>query len=552
MSIQTEAGHGAPGARAVAATDQRVDAGGAARGTTGGPVLPLWAALGAAVVGGVAMDTAFPSLGWWPLAFLAVPLALVSLIGRRLRGSVLVGVGYGAGFFFPHVSWAAQFLGDHPLGWLPWVALAGASSLLMGALAPLITLAYRWLPRWRDTGAVRLLVLPFLVAGAWLVRELIMGSWPYGGFPWGRVGMSQSASPLAEVASWLGVSGLTFLMVALCAMAIEAVRLIRAGQVPVRGAIGTPRKPWLAALPTVLLAVVMLVVPQFPTQFAGTMRVGAVQGDGPAAYADERRPGEVLDSQLAASAPLAHEDVDIVVWPEGGVDSDPLANAATSRTLTDAVNHYDAPILLNAASAQDDAVYNTSFLWTDEGATASHSKHHPVPFGEYVPHRDFYGAIAPSLVNLLQREYAHGTDTPAVDVDGSQVGLAICFDVIFDDVIREGAHSDAQVYMFQTNNADFRGTDENLQQLAIARMRAIETGRSVVNLSTSGTSQVFAADGATVTALPVDEPGLMVTDVELRDGLTAGVVLGPWVEHLVLWGTLLALASLALAARRRG
>src|SRR5690625_1280295 len=107
MSIQTEAGHDAPGARAVAATDQRVDAGGAARGTTGGPVLPLWAALGAAVVGGVAMDTAFPSLGWWPLAFLAVPLALVSLVGRRLWGSVLVGVGYGAGFFFPHVSWAA-------------------------------------------------------------------------------------------------------------------------------------------------------------------------------------------------------------------------------------------------------------------------------------------------------------------------------------------------------------------------------------------------------------------------------------------------------------
>lgn len=217
MSIQTEAGHGAPGARAVAATDQRVDAGAGARGTTGGPVLPLWAALAAAVVGGVAMDTAFPSLGWWPLAFLAVPLALVSLIGRRLWGSVLVGVGYGAGFFFPHVSWAAQFLGDHPLGWLPWVALAGASSLLMGALAPLITLAYRWLPQWRDTGAVRLLVLPFFVAGAWLVRELIMGSWPYGGFPWGRVGMSQSASPLA----------------------IEAVRLIRARQAPVRGAIGT-------------------------------------------------------------------------------------------------------------------------------------------------------------------------------------------------------------------------------------------------------------------------------------------------------------------------
>src|SRR5699024_11241151 len=67
----------------------------------------------------------------------------------------------------------------------------------------------------------------------------------------------------------------------------------------------------------------------------------------------------------------------------------------------------------------------------------------------------------------------------------------------------------AQVHMFQTNNADFRGTDEHLQQLAMARMRAVESGRSVVNLSTTGTSQVFAPDGTTVAAIPADEPGVI-------------------------------------------
>lgn len=514
-------------------------------------VLPLWAALAAALVAGLALDGAFPSLAWWPLAFLAVTLALVSLIGRGLGGSALVGAAYGAAFFFPHVSWTAQFLGDHPLAWVPWLGLAGAETLLMAGLAPLITLAYRWLPRWRDTGTVRLVVLPLLVAGAWMVRELTMGSWPYGGFPWGRVGMSQSESPLASVASWLGVSGISFLMVALCAAAIEAVRWMCRGG---RSRLGDPQTareapPGMVVLPTALLASLLLLVPQFPTDPAGTMRVGAVQGNGPTAYLDESEPSEVLESQLAASEPLREEQVDIVVWPEGGVDSDPLAHETTARTLTDAVRGYDAPILLNAASSSEGAVYNTSLLWTEAGAVASHSKHHPVPFGEYVPHRGLYGAIAPSLVNLLHREYAHGTDTPAMDVDGTPVGLAICFDVIFDDVIQEGAHSGAQVYMLQTNNADFRGTDENLQQLAVARMRAIETGRPVVNLSTSGTSQVFAHNGATVAALPVDDPGLMVTDVELRDGLTAGVVLGPWVQHILLWGPLLALVVLATVTR---
>jgi apolipoprotein N-acyltransferase len=517
------------------------------------PLVPVWAALVLAPAGGFALDAAFPSLGWWPLAFVAVTLALVSLVGRSVPGSMLVGAAFGAAFYFPHVSWASRFLGDDPLGWVPWVALASAETLLLAVLSPLVTLAYRWLPRWRDTAGARLVALPVLVAGAWTARELVLGSWPYGGFPWGRLGMSQSESPIAPVASWLGVSGLGFLMVALCAGAVEAarwgvrVRRERTGDV----AHARPAAQWWGVLPVALLAVVMTVVPQFPTADAGTLRVGAVQGNGPAAYADQRAPQEVLRSQLAASARLESERVDVVLWPEGGVDGDPAADQAIARVLSAAAGSYGAPIVLNGASAVGDLVYNTSFLWTEDGSVATHTKRHPVPFGEYIPDRWLYGAIVPELVNLLGREYTPGDDSPVLDLGQARAGLAICFDVAFDDVIREGVHDGAQVFMFQTNNADFRGTDENLQQRAIARMRAIETGRSVVNLSTTGTSQVFAPDGSMRQTLPFDEAGLMTADVELRDGSTAGIALGPWVQGLALWGTLASLAALAVRARSR-
>ena len=137
-------------------------------------------------------------------------------------------------------------------------------------------------------------------------------------------------------------------------------------------------------------------------------------------------------------------------------------------------------------------------LWEAGGrrGRSTYDKRHPVPFGEYVPDRCVLQPLAPDLIGLIQREYTPGTDPPFFDVDGVGVGLAICFDVIYDDVIWDGARDGAQVYMFQTNNADFRGTDENLQQLAFARMRAIETGRAVVNISTVGTSQVIAPDGS--------------------------------------------------------
>ncbi|WP_345750070.1 apolipoprotein N-acyltransferase [Microbacterium rhizophilus] len=505
------------------------------------PVLPLWAGVVVAALGGLALDASFPSLGIWALAPLAVILSLISLIGRRAGGALLVGLAFGAAFWFPHIDWAASFLGDNAQAWLPWVALAGLQTVFTGLGAIPIALAYGW---FRGGRWARLVALPLLIGALWTARELIMGNWPYGGFAWGRIGMSQSESPLAHVASWVGVSGLTFLIVAFCAAAIELVRL----------------RSWRVSsfAPAVAVAAVLLVVPQWQTAPAGTLRVGAVQGNGPTAYFDEREDWAILESQLDASEPLKDERVDLVVWPEGGVDYDPLREPSTALELSAAARSYGAPILMNTASEKGDEVFNTSMLWTAEGAAVAgglqtHAKRHPVPFGEYVPERAFFEAIVPDLIGMIGREYTPGTDAPVVDVGDTVVGLAICFDVISDDLIREGAEDGAQVYMFQTNNADFRGTDENLQQLAFARMRAIETGRTVVNLSTVGTSQIMAPDGTMVSALGVDQAGLLVGEVELREGLTPGVVLGPWVQLVLLWGSVLGLALVAILhfTRRR-
>lgn len=500
------------------------------------PILPLWAAVAASVAGGLLLTLAFPALSWWPMAFPAVVLALIGLVGRRLWSSFLVGFAFGAAFFFVNLLFTARYLGP-----VPWVALSMLEALLTAAGAVPITLAYRWLPRVLPGAAARLTLLPLLVAGLWTLREQIVGSWPYGGFPWGRVGISQAGSPLADLASWVGVSGLTFLMVLFCAAAIEYVR------------IGRFRRP-LTALPAAVVAVLLLVVPQFPTTPAGSIRVGAVQGNGPAGYFDQRAPNAVLQAQIDATVPLFGEEMDVLLWPEGGVDSDPTSNASTASVLDAVSQRVDAPLLVSAVTSRGDEYFNSSLLWLEgEGAVQTYDKRHPVPFGEYVPDRAFWEPFAPDLIGLIQREYTPGEGAPFVDLDGVGVGLAICFDVIYDDVVWDGAREGAEVFMFQTNNADFRGTDENLQQLAFARMRAIETGRSVVNLSTVGTSQVITADGATIDGLAADVAGHMLTDVPLRTGLTPAVVAGEGIKLLIGWGSLIALAAagIAVAVRAR-
>jgi len=496
-------------------------------------VLPLWAALLTSAVGGVALDAAFPDIGWWPLAFVGVAFALVSLIGRRVGGALAVGAAFGIAFWFVHVSWTTRYLGP-----IPWIALAGLEALLWSLGSVPIALAYRWMPRARV--AVRLIALPALVAGLWTMRELVTGSFPYTGFPWGRIGMSQAESPLAHLASWTGVTGLTFLMVAVVAAVIEWVRLARF-------------RDLRTALPAALGVVVLVALPAFPTTPAGTMRVGSVQGNGPAGYFDRRNgPNAILNAQLQATAPLIGRDMDVLLWPEGGIDSDPLSSRSTAATLDALSARVGAPLIVNAATQRGADTFNTSILWkAGEGAVELHDKTHPVPFGEYVPDRWLYGALAPDLVNLIGREYTPGTNPPVFDVNGVRVGLAICFDVIYDDVIREGARDGAEVYMFQTNNADFRDTDENLQQLAFARMRAIETGRAVVNISTVGTSQVIAPDGSILDGLEAGTAGAMLTDVPLRSGLTPAVVAGPAVDGILGWGPLAALVLLGAATMRR-
>lgn len=500
------------------------------------PILPLWAAVVASAAGGLVLTTAFPALAWWPAVFAAVPLALVGLVGRRSWSALLVGFAFGAAFFFVNLSFTARYLGP-----VPWIALSTLEAALTAVFSIPIALAYRWLPRVLPDLWGRLLVLPAVVAGLWALREEILGTFPYGGYPWGRLGVTQSSSPLADAVSWVGISGLSFLLVFVCAAAMEYVRARRL-------------RDWRAALPALIAALVLVVTPQFSTTDAGSIRVGAVQGNGPAGYFDDRGPNDILRAQLEATKPLLDEDMDVLLWPEGGIDSDPTTNDGTAAVLDSLGARIGAPLLVSAVTQRGDEYFNSSLLW-EQGAdnpVDTYDKRHPVPFGEYVPDRWLYRNFAPDLIDLIQREYTPGTSSPMFDVDGVGVGLAICFDVIYDDVIWEGAREGAEVYMFQTNNADFRGTDENLQQLAFARMRAVETGRSVVNLSTVGTSQVIAPDGSTIDGLPADEAGHMLSDVPLRTGLTPAVTLGPWIKLLLAWGSLLALAVFgALVAVRR-
>ncbi len=202
---------------------------------------------------------------------------------------------------------------------------------------------------------------------------------------------------------------------------------------------------------------------------------------------------------------------------------------------------------------RDGNVYNTSMLWRPgEGALDFYDKKHPVPFGEYVPERAFFEPLAPDLIGLIQREYTPGTTDMVFDAAGTTIGVNICFDIVDDQVMTESVEQGATIIFAQTNNADFGRTDESVQQLAIARIRAIELGRTVVEVSTVGITAVIQADGTISDELPWYEPGSIVTDVPLHTATTPAVLLGRQVEWFVSGLGLIVLIGAGVLGRAGG
>lgn len=482
------------------------------------------------------MDAGFPDKNWWPLTFIGIGLVLVTLIGRRSGAAFLVGLVAGISFYLVHIGWATEFLGNV----VPMLALVTLESLFFAVGAITITLAYRWLPRVWPSSVGRLLLLPAVVSGLWTAREALVSVWPYGGFAWGRVALSQSESPLNSLFSWLGVSGVSFVMVAFVAFVIEVVRT------------GTTRRLVLATV-SVGVAGVVLAVPAFPLASDGSIRVAAVQGAGKAAYLDQREYGDLLTAQVDATQAIEDkDDVDVVLWPEGGTDIDPTSDPYAALVFDAIADEFDAPFISGAITSDGDTTWNSSLLWIEgEGAVDKYDKRHPVPFGEYIPDRAIWRPFAPDLIDLVQREYTPGVTDSVFDLGDVIVGVNICFDIVDDQLMTESVEDGAQVIFAQSNNADFGRTDESVQQLAIARVRALELGRSVVNISTVGTSAIMLADGSTLDQLEWYTPGSMVADVPTSSAITPAVAFGRQLEWLVSAFALLVLLLGGIYGRKK-
>ena len=509
--------------------------------------------LAAAATAGLALSYAFaPTSAWW----LAVPaVAVLVLASFRLpfwRGFA-VGTAFGLACCLPLLEWLGAVIGaDAGLG------LAGYTALWFGLTGAVVGLVTR-LPLWW-----------LLVPCGWIAVEAIGGRIPFGGWGWTRIGFSQDESPLLPLAALGGVPALGFATVlagAAVAAGAQAVwSAFRQGRSPgmqqrrmhpVRGL-----APPLIGLVALAAMAAVVPVPAGPQGEAGpaTVQVGLVQGNVPQAgldFNEQRRA--VLDAHVRQTEALA-DDVaagewaqpDLVLWPENASDIDPFRNADARAAIDAAAAAAGAPLLVGAVVGDPDdpsRVWNQGIVWDPEtGPGEVYTKRNLVPFGEYVPFREVLAPLI-SRFDRVPRDFVPGTEPGGMDIAGTRIGNTICFDIAYDDTVREAVRDGGRMLVVQTNNATYNGTDQPWQQFAMSRIRAVEHGRAVAVVSTSGLSGVIAPDGTEVPGTSIGElqAGRYVLEIPQRDTLTVADRVGAAPEWLAV---LVAIAAVLMGVRR--
>ena len=466
--------------------------------------------LAIAVSGGVLSSLAMPRENIWPLIFVSVAALVYSTKDLNIWSALIVGFGGGFAFYVTQIEWMSLYLGPVPL-----LALSFLEAVIFAIGLMVSAQVWQFLERRLNfKPAVKNLAVSAALATVFTAREWVAISMPYGGFPWSRLAQTQSDSPLADLVFF---GGLGFLSWVVAFISVSLLLLVITGKFRIKN-----HSPNLAI--AVSLVVISLIFTPAVTSENGSLKLAAVQGNANAGLFANPVRGSILQNHLDAAANLSTEDqLDLVVWPENASDLNPLSNSAARQRITDFVDkQVQTPLVFGTITARGENLYNSSLLWRPNlGPTDWYDKKRPVPFAEFVPDRDFWYSLAPDLVGLISRGYSFGERDGIFELTpGQQVGSLICFEIAIDEIGRSLVADGAQLILSQTNNADFGFSDETYQQFAFARLRAIETGRTIVNISTVGVSGIIDASGKVTQQLPAFEPGVMIAEVPLRESKT--------------------------------
>ena len=476
---------------------------------------------------GAVFPLGFAPLGWWPVSLLSA--AGLFLILNSARGGLLrLAWFYGLGKYLSGASWIYVSINEY----------GNASPLLAAVLVLLFvaTLAVFMLPVGWSLQRFRVAtpwVNGLIFCVAWAVAEWLL-TWVLTGFPWLFIGYSLTDSPFVGLLPVVGALGTSFLALL--------------GTV---GATLCLRAAW-RSLPMPKAALVMtgapiaLVLAFLPWQWVtplGQYSAAIVQGNVDQAIkwdADQR--SVIVNRYLSLSEP--HWSTDTLVWPEFaltayGAEAERVTAALHTRAQASDTNVViGAPRVEWSAAKEDEPRYRIFNAAIGLGlANGLVTKHHLVPFGDYVPLQDWLRGLI-EFFDLPMSNASRGAARQSNVVltlggNSAEAAIGICYEIAYGQSMRQRAQN-AGVLMTLTNDTWFGRSIGPHQHMQIARVRAIENGRWLLRAANDGVTGVVDHQGRLRGQLPQFTQGVLVTEYQIMQGTTPYSALGDWPLFVML------------------
>ena len=472
----------------------------------------------AALGSGALVAFSLPPWGWWPLACIGIAIfARITTSGiTRKRTQFLLGTIFAFGWFAPGMCWM-WFL--TPPGYVIAVILFAAFHGVASVVG--------------SRSMYPLVALPLAHA----LAETFRFSFPFGGVPLASLAISQSASPLVGIVRIGGPLLLTFCVLQIGFALSQLVVAPKMKHLAVFGAI-------------VALVVCAGIVAPNGSDTGETRTIAAVQGGGPqGTLAINTNPRDVVERHLAATRAITSANLDMVIWPENVIDVADFYDSVERTEIAEQAARLNAPFVVGITEDMNARYFTNAQIVVNEDGTLGdrYDKVRRVPFGEFVPLRGLLETLG-APVDRIPRDALAGSDIAQLQVDDTTVGVVISWEVFFSGRANEGVEAGGSVLVNPTNGSSYTGTILQTQQIASSRLRAIENGRWLVQVSPTGFSAFISPTGEVFDRTGVSEQRVLERTISLRSGRTLYSNLGdlPFIVLMVA-----VLGSLAFIARKR-
>jgi len=484
-----------------------------------------------AVASGAALALSFPDYDLWPLAWFSVGMLVLASVGSRPGESPLYGFLHGAVFYPVCVPWIDTVMRQY--GNLDLWTSAGILGL-MAVAGGLLCSLFSWgvARASRKSIAFACLLAPFL----WVALEFVRTHLPYIGFPWNLAGYAAIKSlALLQVTTVTGIYGLSFLIAAYGSLYAFAV-------------LTDTRRAWrtvvmaTAALLLIALGGRYLVPKETPRFTAHLVQTNFPQSERYPADWLQIHAGE-LDELARISITAAKQNPagpELIVWPEVPAPfslQDPAFAARAVRIARESSAYFLVGVVEDRQDAQRNWLfYNSAVLLDPLGKRIyTYDKIHLVPFGEYVPLRQwltFAGRLTADI-----SDFTPGTVYTLGEIPGGKFGTFICYEAIFPGEIRRFAASGAQLLINISNDGWFGRSAAPIQHLMMSRVRAVESRRWLLRDTNNGFTAAIDPYGRMVAELPTDVRGELDAPYDFKSNLTLYVRFGDWFAWLCVIAT---------------